>query len=172
MVEKYEPKPFKERKSQNLSVLDYVKNQALFWILSIAGQVSAIASVRYEIPYNEDLKKGLSRFLPSAASWQPDDGKRRLFRWTSGILLSAAAFTLWRQTKAQEIGIHEIYKDVKSVEHMHMTDADLNRENEVLKQQIAFEEKRGTALQQALARGQQQDFAGRMAAATPPMMQK
>lgn len=121
MVETYEPTPYEDRPSQKVGLAHFLKE-----IAPILG-VSA---------------------LGAGGGWLA--GKLRLVKWTPGMAAAIGgkvsgiitAFMVWQKKEKEKVGIEAIRNDIKSVDHLHQTDADLERDNRFLEKMIAFERQR------------------------------
>ena len=120
MVEKYEPQPFEKRPSQNVGIGHYLKELSPILGLAALGAATGWTAA----------KAGISRYSPGVSA-------------TIGGKATAlvSAFLIWRKHEKARMGVKEIYKDLKSVESMHLTNEDLIKDNDVLKKMIEFEKR-------------------------------
>lgn len=124
MVEKYEPVPFEQRPSQNIGLKHYAHEIApIVGLTALGGFGGWLVG-----------KLGIIRQSPAITA--------SLGAKATGLI---SVFLIWRKHEKKNLGIEEAYKELKTIEHLHLTDDDLRRDNRILKQMIEFEKHKSFA---------------------------
>ncbi|MFO1241970.1 MAG: hypothetical protein U1E36_02025 [Rickettsiales bacterium] len=149
-METYQPKPLEDRESQKIGVKD-----AALWFgkilgIGIAGGLAArviAGATGAKIPLPTKTREWLAenadiaRFL----KFYGVDGTHILPKGI-GIIAGkisgiGALFMTWQKNESARIGIDDIYADLKDVSNLHWTNEDLQRDNDLTKKMIAYEQR-------------------------------
>ncbi len=124
MVETYQPKPLKERKSQNVGLWDAAK---WFAPILLFGKIGAVAGW------------ALGKF--AMENRNPETfANRKVLSILGGYL--GAFFTIflkWRKVEAARLGVQDLYDDYKKAINLRCDNACLEKDNEVVRSMIEFE---------------------------------
>ena len=150
----YQPKPYKDRPSQNIKVNGYLKYVGIVLLPLIGNAIGYL--VGKQIPSKPQASplaaldgdtlsifEKYQNFLTSFLGPSPHKGK--IFGvWGAKIGVAVSAFLLWQQKEKKHLEVGDTVQSVKEIAHLHQTNEDLELDNKVVKKMIEHQrEKQG-----------------------------
>ncbi len=148
MNETYQPVPYDKRPSQNIGVWDYVRQPvALFllpfalggagWLLGKQRPAPDYATKPEKMNMLQAYRESLRRQFGNN---EHEGGLYAVYGLKIGI--AVAAFMLWRKKEKKGMEVADVVGSVKEIAPLHMTNEDLQKDNELVKKMIAYEKQK------------------------------
>lgn len=161
MSETYQPTPFKQRPSQKITAWDYTRKVVPIFLLPIALGVVGLFVGRQikpdvsEASLKKDAEKSLLEqmiFGRSRLQALADGNYGNVFK-NQGFVLGSmiSAFLAWRRGEKKRLEVAEVVESVKDIAPLHQTNEDIEKDNQLVKKMIAFEQEKQKQLQAGTA---------------------
>ena len=146
----YKPIPFDQRPSQNVGVMEYMKNRVSIWLLPAitygAGWLAG-STQKYDTPSQTKNQSILSKAV--AATSQGHKGA--LWASLAGkIGFVGSAFLLWRQDEQKRLQVKDVLQEAKDILSYNQTNETLEKDIALNEKMIAFERKKQGKLEEKL----------------------
>lgn len=168
MSENYQPKPYQERKSQNLGISGYLKSISVLLYPIVGGLAGWFIGKGIKSPPKADLGKSgaFEVYQTFMRSQFGDIGHEGGYYAGIGakIGIVIAAFFAWKKHEKQHLAVEDTVREVKDIAHLHRSNEDLEKDNKMVSRMLEFEKRKQKSLQQKLGKGAEksENFQGRL----------
>jgi hypothetical protein len=146
MVEYYKPTPLEDRNSQHVGVgnlVVWLGKLASWGVGGAAIAWSAAKILKPKIARPQFLDKmyeasGIEKLNPHSEFLTP----KNYGYIGAKIGVVGKAFTLWREAEAERKGVEDMLEGVHDIASLHQSNEDLEKDNKLVKEMIAFEERK------------------------------